>query len=118
MESKKKRRILATDAQWCIENRRTLSLKQFATQFGLLDKQGALNRYRSIMDRYLNQDSARLKTELDTWKQTSDFVIFWMERKRTQKQLNSRTAISTYTQNILQQETTAHSQLTTFNRNH
>ncbi|KAG0756626.1 hypothetical protein G6F61_009097 [Rhizopus arrhizus] len=30
-----------------------------------------------------------------------------MERKRTQKQLNSRTAISTYTQNILQQETTA-----------
>ncbi|KAG2225791.1 hypothetical protein INT45_011459 [Circinella minor] len=105
MRPKKKQRILSVDTQWGIENRSTLSLKQFATQFSLLDKQRALNIYRSIIDQYLMGDRTRLKADLDTWERSSDYVIFWMERKRTQKQLNSRSTIATYTENILQQET-------------
>ncbi|CAO3601398.1 unnamed protein product [Absidia cylindrospora] len=102
-----KKRTLARDAQWCVDNKRTLSLKQFAIKFDLLEKQKALNRYRSIINRYLKDDDDRLKAELESWKQTSDYVIFWLARNRTNQQLNSRTSIANYTQNILQQETDA-----------
>ncbi|KAI7856767.1 hypothetical protein BDC45DRAFT_502257 [Circinella umbellata] len=50
-------------------------------------------------------DRTRLKADLETWKQSSDYVIFYMERERTQKQLNSCSTIATYIENILQQET-------------
>ena len=83
---RKKQRILAADVQWCIDNRTTLTLKSFAEKFSLLDKQYAVSRYTSIIHTFhLKADQERLQTELNLWKESADYKLYWIERTRKKK---------------------------------
>ncbi|CEG82134.1 hypothetical protein RMATCC62417_16251 [Rhizopus microsporus] len=112
----KRQRIVASDVQWCIDNKDNLTCKAFAEHHILLDKQYAINRYQSIISRYLPQYKIKLMDNLSSWKQTSGFTLYWLERKQLRARLDAQESCSNYVENVLGEQTatlTANFQTTT-----
>lgn len=97
---------MAADIQWCINNRDTLTLKSFANEFGLLDRQYAVARYTSIINnRPLAENQERLQSELNLFKKSEAFKLYWLERLRTRTQLDAHIDRAEYVHDVVQRET-------------
>ncbi|KAG1135622.1 hypothetical protein G6F37_012622 [Rhizopus arrhizus] len=93
---------MAADIQWCINNRDILTLKSFANEFGLLDRQYAVARYSSIINsRHLAENQERLLSELNLFKKTEAFKLYWLERSRTSTHIDC----DEYVPDVVQKET-------------
>ena len=106
--AKKKQRILATDIQWCMNNKATLTLKLFAGEFCLLDKHYSTTRYKNIINtRHLSSEKKRLESELALFKQSEEYNLYWLERSRRKTQLNTHDSCADDVQDVAEQETAA-----------
>jgi hypothetical protein len=103
--AQRRRRTLVSDAQWCVDNKEQLTCKRFIEHHGLLEKAKAIQRYRNIIKTYLPDSSSRLKSELESWKQTADWSEFWMQKRRQLAKLATHKACLDYATNVLHTET-------------
>ncbi|KAI8092009.1 hypothetical protein BDF21DRAFT_332538 [Thamnidium elegans] len=95
--SRKKQRVMSADVQWCLNNKDTITLKSFAENFGLLERQYAVSRYTSIINSpHLAADQERLQSELDLLKKSEEFKLYWMERTRKRTRLDVDTECTEY----------------------
>ncbi|CAO3658616.1 unnamed protein product [Rhizopus stolonifer] len=102
---KKKQRVIAADIHWCISNRDSLTLKSFADEFGLLDRQYAVARYTSIIDnRHFADDQEQLQSELNLFRKSEAFKLYWLERSRTSTQLDAHTNCAEYVHAVIEKE--------------
>lgn len=101
---KKRKRRLSSDAQWCLENKDTLSLKKFVEQYSLTDRHYASSRYRTIVTKYLINDQKRLLLEYNTWKQSEDSTRFWAIIRRRKTQLDAHAGAVDYIGDVVNEE--------------
>ncbi|KAI9030995.1 hypothetical protein CLU79DRAFT_831528 [Phycomyces nitens] len=99
----KRERQTPSDASWCLEDVATLSLESFALHFGLTNKVKTLARYRNIVNKWIDDDIVKenLLDDLDRWSITVNFVAFWQERARTATIAKSRSACSSFVDNLI-----------------
>ena len=103
MPSKRKR--TPNDAQWCLNNFNTLTVKTFALEFGLTDRQYTMARYRNILSAHFSEDRREnLLQDLDAWKKSLDAKIFWKEQARTQTIAETRVRCSAFVDTIIREE--------------
>ncbi|KAG1136893.1 hypothetical protein G6F37_012060 [Rhizopus arrhizus] len=98
--AQRRRRTLVSDAQWCVDNKEQPTCKRFIEHHGLLEKAKAIQRYRNIIKTYLPDSSSRLKSELETWKQTADWSEFWMQKRRQLAKLATHKTCLDYATNV------------------
>ncbi|KAG0740976.1 hypothetical protein G6F62_006739 [Rhizopus arrhizus] len=103
--AQRRRRTLVSDAQWCVDNKEQLTCKRFIEHHGLLEKAKTIQRYRNIIKTYLPDSSSRLKSELESWKQTADWSEFWMQKRRQLAKLTTHKTCLDYATNVLHTET-------------
>ncbi|KAI7846524.1 hypothetical protein BDC45DRAFT_529201 [Circinella umbellata] len=97
-----KRKRIPLDAQWCINNNQSLSLKIFAKEFGLGDRSYATNRYTNILTKYFGvSERTKLVKEMEGWKKSVDQVDFWKEQKRNLTLAKARAVCSSYVNNLI-----------------
>lgn len=81
--NKKRPRVLAADAQWCVCNVSKLTLKAFALEHDHYERRYCHARYTAIITNYMSEaEQSRLLQELENWRLTLDCTEFWKERKR------------------------------------
>ncbi|KAI9353944.1 hypothetical protein BD770DRAFT_445279 [Pilaira anomala] len=102
-DSKKRKRRLGVDAQWCIENQATLSLKSFVEHFGYLDRQYSNARYKTIITKYLSS-SDNLLVEYNGWNNSEECKLFWIMKQRKKNSLDAETGVTEYFGNVINQE--------------
>ncbi|ORE10111.1 hypothetical protein BCV72DRAFT_39498 [Rhizopus microsporus var. microsporus] len=102
--SKKRNRRLSNDAQWCLNNQTTLSLKPFAEHFGLLERQYTNARYKNIITKYI-PGSNQLLNEYSSWNNSEECKLFWTARQRKKNKLNAKAAVVDYLGDVIRCET-------------
>lgn len=101
----RKQRVIANDIQWACDHKESLTIRAYDEEFGILDKQQAMVRYRNIIKSpLLATDEARLHQELHIYKQTEDYKRFWLERTRSKANPDAHDACATFIQNVVNQE--------------
>lgn len=101
----RKQCVIANDIQWACDHKESLTIRAYAEEFGILDKQQAMVRYRNIIKSpLLATDEARLHQELHIYKQTEDYKRFWLERTRSKANPDAHDACATFIQNVVNQE--------------
>ncbi|KAG1469183.1 hypothetical protein G6F56_003400 [Rhizopus delemar] len=69
------------DAQWCLENLRHLTFKNFLEKFDCLDQRESEQRYNNILTKYIQgENKERPKMEYKTWTKSADYKVFWNDR--------------------------------------
>jgi hypothetical protein len=74
--------VLAADAQWCVCNVSTLTLKAFALEHDYYERRRCHARYKTIITNMSEAEQSRLLQEFENWCLTLDCTAFWKERKR------------------------------------
>ncbi|KAG1045273.1 hypothetical protein G6F43_011302 [Rhizopus delemar] len=100
----KRKRQLSSDAQWCLENKHTLSLKKFAEKYSLTDRHYASSRYRTIITKYLINDQRRLLLEYNAWKNSEDSTRFWTSIRRKKIHLDTHARALDYVGDVVNEE--------------
>ncbi|KAI7861429.1 hypothetical protein BDF14DRAFT_1711995, partial [Spinellus fusiger] len=100
----KRNRRLSNDAQWCIGNQTTLSIKSFAEHFGLLERQYTNARYRTLVTKYIS-DSDQLLDEYNNWNNSEECILFWTAKQRKKNRLNAEAGVVDYLGDIIGYET-------------
>ncbi|KAI9271708.1 hypothetical protein BDA99DRAFT_433479 [Phascolomyces articulosus] len=100
-----KRKRTSNDAQWCLNNSNTLTVKDFAIEFGLTDRQYTVTRYRNILRAHFSRDRREsLLQDLDGWKKSLDAKNFWKEQARKQTIAETRVRCSAFVDAIIHEE--------------
>ncbi|KAG1182370.1 hypothetical protein G6F36_009237 [Rhizopus arrhizus] len=100
----KRKRQLSSDAQWCLENKHTLSLKKFVEKYSLTDRHYASSRYRTIITKYLINDQRRLLLEYNAWKNSEDSTRFWTSIRRKKIHLDTHARALDYVGDVVNEE--------------
>lgn len=100
-----KRKRVFDDAQWRLNNSNTLTVKNFAIEFGLTDRQYTVTRYRNILSAHFSRDRREnLLQDLDGWKKSLEAKIFWKEQARKQTIVETRVRCSAFVNAIIHEE--------------
>jgi hypothetical protein len=100
-----KRKRASNDAQWCLNNSNTRTIKNFAIEFGLTDRQYTVTRYRNILSAHFSRDRREnILQDLDKWKKSLDAKIFWKEQARKQTIAETRVRCSAFVDTIIHEE--------------
>lgn len=94
---------MSNDAQWCVDNQTTLSIKSFAEHFGLLERQYTNARYRNIIIKHIS-GSVRLLNEYNSWNNSEEIKLFWTAKQRKKNALNAEAAIADYLGDVIGRE--------------
>ncbi|KAI8334943.1 hypothetical protein BC941DRAFT_356068 [Chlamydoabsidia padenii] len=102
----KKRRRTPSDATWCLNNASSLSLKSFAHHLERYDAQFLQARYRTILEKYFEDDAkTRLLAELRRWNFSMDSTNFWKEQARLKAVSDAYASCSALVNQIIVEET-------------
>lgn len=75
-------------------------------KFGLFDRHYSSSRYRTIVDKYFDQDAKdALLNDLKQWNSSIESTRFWKERARVKTIVETRSASSNFLNEIIVQET-------------
>ncbi|KAL0080223.1 hypothetical protein F4703DRAFT_1796558 [Phycomyces blakesleeanus] len=92
-----KRKRTPNDAQWCLNNSNTLTVKNFVIEF--------VTRYQNILSAHFSRDRREnLLQDLDGWKKSLDAKIFWKEQARKQIVAETRVRCSAFVDSIIHEE--------------
>ncbi|KAG1136356.1 hypothetical protein G6F37_012083 [Rhizopus arrhizus] len=81
-----KRKRTSNNAQWCLNNSNTLTVKNFAIEFGLTDRHYTATRYRNILSAHFSRDRREnLLQDLDGWKKSLDTKIFGKNKQENKQ---------------------------------
>ena len=89
------------DIQWCIDNAGVLSIKSFADNFGLTNKEQANTRYSNILQsKQLSTlaNVAELKAAFSTWKGSSLESDYWRGKSVSESRKETEAGL---TKNVL-----------------
>ncbi|KAG1137623.1 hypothetical protein G6F37_011071 [Rhizopus arrhizus] len=90
----------------CLNNVESLDIKIFTLQFGLFDRHYSSSRYRTIVDKYFDQDAKdALLNDLKQWNSSIESTRFWKERARVKAIVETRSACSNFVNETIVQET-------------
>ncbi|KAI7901437.1 uncharacterized protein BX663DRAFT_562340 [Cokeromyces recurvatus] len=101
IDIEKKESQLSSQAQWCLDNKKDLSLKKFVEHYKLTSRHYASSKYINIINRYLIDDQKRLLSEYNIWKHSENSARFWTGVKRRKAQAKAHAGAVEYVDNII-----------------